>query len=174
MKHEIRYVIDTPACDEKIYASRGFREIEDDKQLIEYAKKVSNNWFDAGHCLSFMSFYLGGYDFQRNFTYKEMVRLYELQDREIEEYDSKYEWARFLGKPLTEEQIVRFLDRQIERTKKQFGEDDFRYESMIKAKENRLEKWRNGEIIEVDSDCDAYNDRWLYSDGTVREQHWGD
>ena len=75
---------------------------------------------------------------------------------------------------MTEEQIIRFLDRQIERTKKQFGEDDFRYESMIKAKENKLEKWRNGEIIEVDSDCDAYNDRWLYSDGTVREQHWGD
>ena len=173
-KYGITHVIDTKECDEKVYRFRGFGAIEDDRELLEWAEKVSNNWFDAGWHHTFISFYLGGYEFEQNFTYKELVRLHELQDIQREEYDSKYEWSRFAGKPLTEEQIIRFLDRHIEQEEKHWGTDSFYHKNAITHKENILKKWRAGEVVEVDSDCDSYNDRWLYSDGTIKEQHWGD
>ena len=173
-KYGITHVIDTKECDEKVYRFRGFGAIEDDKELLEWAEKVSNNWFDAGWHHTFIGFYLGGYEFERNFTYKELVRLNELQDIQREEYDSKYEWSRFIGKPLTEEQIIRFLDRHIEQEEKHWGTDSFYHKGAITHKENVLKQWRAGEVVAVDSDCDSYNDRWLYSDGTIKEQHWGD
>ena len=65
-------------------------------------------------------------------------------------------------------------EQHIEQEEKHWGTDSFYHKSAIEHKENILKKWRAGEVVEVDSDCDSYNDRWLYSDGTIREQHWGD
>ena len=173
-RYNITHVIDTLACDASVYKDRGFGPIETDKELLDWAEKASNRWFNAGWHHTFIGFYLGGYEFERKFTYKELVRLHELQDIQREEYNAKYEWIRFKGKPLTEEQIITFLDRQIEDAERHYGKDDYRYKSIVDSKQIKLDKWRKGEVIEVDSDCSAYDDRWLYSDGTIREQHWGD
>lgn len=173
-RYNITHVIDTPECDESVINSRGRDLITDDVELIEYAKEATNNYFEAGHCRNFRTFSFIGYDIERKFTYKELVRIHELQDIENEKYNELYGWDRFKGKPLNEEVITRFLDRHIEQAIKQYGENDFWTKQAKEAKERKLKEWREGKVIEVDDASDAYNDRTLYSDGTVREQHWGD
>ena len=165
--------------DEEVIRRRGFPEITDDNELIEKAKELTNNWLGRsgqGHT-SFIGYYFGDYysdePFQ-SFTSSEFKRIKQLQEIEREKYDSLYGWENYRGKPLSEEAIIRFLDRHIEQEAKHWGIDSFYHKGAITHKENTLKKWREGEVVVVDSDCDSYNDRWLYSDGTIHEQHWGD
>ena len=174
-RYGITHVIDTPACDESVIRGRGGRgPITDDAELIAYAEEATNNYFHAGHCRNFRTFPFIGYDIERKFTYKELVRIHELQEIENEKYNDLYGWDKFKGKPLTEEVIIRFMDRHIAQQEKQYGKDSFWHKQAIEIKEQRLKEWRNGQVILVDDGSDAYNDRGLYSDGTVREYPWGD
>ena len=64
------------------YAKRGFGAITSDRVLMDYAKKVTSDWYDAGWHRKFEDFYLGDYalDHPRcDLTDAEYERLRELQ-----------------------------------------------------------------------------------------------
>lgn len=68
--------------DEFVFKCRGFGAIESDDALMEYARKVTSNWYRSGHHHSFISFYLGDYALDhpyRDLTKTEYERLKELQ-----------------------------------------------------------------------------------------------
>ena len=68
--------------DEFIYAQRGFVAIDNDNDLMEFAKKVSGNWKQGGWTHKFTDFYLGDYALNepyRSLTKTEYARLRELQ-----------------------------------------------------------------------------------------------
>ena len=80
--------------DEFVFTSRGFGAIEDDGKLIEFAKKVSGNWYNAGHNYTFTSFYLSDYALNepcRSLTKAEFKRLKELQKIERDKEKAKDE-----------------------------------------------------------------------------------
>ena len=69
-----------------------------------------------------MTYFLGTYYSDEPFyslTNAKFKRLQQLQDIEQEKYSELYELTKFEGKPLSEEVIIRFLDRAIEREEKQ-------------------------------------------------------
>ena len=73
--------------DEFVYRCRErelgrFGAIENDDELIEFARKVSSNWHDAGWHQTFETYYLGDYALdepKRSLTDAEYKRLKELQ-----------------------------------------------------------------------------------------------
>ena len=76
--------------DEFIFKCRGFNSIETDEELMEFARKVSGNWYSSGHQLKFIDFYLSDYalsDPYRSLTHKEFARLKELQKLAREEHE---------------------------------------------------------------------------------------
>ena len=84
--------------DEFVYKCRKFGPIDDDQKLIEFAKKVTHNWLDAGWNRSFAAYYLGDYALdhpKRDLTDKEYARLKELQEEErarLQAADEAREW----------------------------------------------------------------------------------
>lgn len=59
-----------------------FGAIENDDELIEFARKASRNWYDAGWHQTFETYYLGDYALdepKRSLTDAEYKRLKELQ-----------------------------------------------------------------------------------------------
>lgn len=68
--------------DEFVFTSRGFGAIDNDKELLEFAEKVTSGWYEAGHKQSFIGFYLSDYALSepyRSLTKTEFARLKELQ-----------------------------------------------------------------------------------------------
>ena len=60
--------------------------ITDDAELIEYARKVTSDWYEAGWSRTFTSFYLSDYALDRPrccLTRREFARLKELQAEAI-------------------------------------------------------------------------------------------
>lgn len=164
--------------DEEVLQRRGFPPIEDDKELIEKARELTSDWYmqGSGHH-GFRGYYFSDYVYEepyRSFTDAEFKRIKELQKIEQEKYHELYGWDVFQGKPLSEDVIIRFLDRQIEQAEKQWGKDSFWYDNAVQHKERALKEWREGKVIEVDMVGGEYHEQYLYSDGTIREQHWGD
>lgn len=173
--------------DEYIFTKRGFEAIENDAELLKYAEKVTGNWYRAGHHHSFISFYLGDYALdepQASLTKEEYKRLKELQDIAIAEYkaeQAKYKYENYEGRPLTEAEVRMFLDRKVELTIKQWGEDNFYSNEAKEWRDKQLSKFRKGEVIAVDSYnyTDNYGngtgdfDRILYSDGTIKDGCYG-
>lgn len=47
--------------DEFVFKRRGFGAIESDEELIEFARKVTGNWYNAGWNKTFTTYYLGDY-----------------------------------------------------------------------------------------------------------------
>ena len=86
--------------EEFIYAQRHFGAIKSDEELIAYAKKVTGNWSQAGHCRTFITFYLEDYCLSepcRSLTKKEFMRLKELQEKAEKEYKEREkakEWKK--------------------------------------------------------------------------------
>ena len=75
--------------DEFVFARRGFEEITSDKELIEYAKKVTYDWSYSGRHQSFVGFYLSDYcqsEPYASLTKKEFERLKALQVAAKAEY----------------------------------------------------------------------------------------
>lgn len=71
--------------DEFVFKRRGFGAIESDEELIEFARKVTGNWHNAGWNKTFTTYYLGDYclnEPMRSLTTKEYERLKELQRQE--------------------------------------------------------------------------------------------
>lgn len=173
--------------DEFIYKSRGFQEITSDKELLEFARKVTGNWSSAGHKQSFIGFYLGDYALdepKRSLTDSEYKRLKELQEEAKAEYEAeqaKYNYSLYEGRPLTESEVRMFLDRHIKQVKDQWGESNFYTQQAEEHKERILAKFKQGEVVPVDSyDYNAaYGngtgsyDRTLYSDGTIKDGCYG-
>lgn len=169
--------------DEYVFKCRGFEAIESDDQLMKFAEKVTGHWSDAGHRNKFIDFYLSDYALSepyKSLTLKEFKRLKELQaqaqaDWEAEQAQYKYEL--YEGRPLTEVEIRRFLDRHVESVREQWGDSNFYTKQAEEHRDRTLSKWRNGEVVAVDSyDYNApYGngtgsyDRTLYSDGTIKD-----
>ena len=88
--------------DEYIFEARGFGEILEgqrgDRFLLEYARKVTSDWYRSGHHHSFESFYLGDYCLDHpmcDLTTREYERLKELQKEAIAEkqrIEDEKEW----------------------------------------------------------------------------------
>lgn len=173
--------------DEFIFKKRGFEAIEDDKELIEFAEKVSGHWYDAGHRRTFASYYLGDYALDEpkaSLTDKEYQRLKALQKIEqdrIAEENAKYDYHRYEGRPLTESEVRMFLDRRVERQKEQWGEGNFYVTQAENYCDEALARFRRGEVIEVDSYDyrDSYGNgtgdyaKCLMSDGTIQTACYG-
>jgi hypothetical protein len=83
--------------------------------------------------------------------------------------------------PLTEEEVIAMLDEEVADTVKQWGEDYIYSRWARENREKKLEKFRNGEVIEVK--CVSYSaaygngtgnyDDVLMSDGTVKTYCYG-
>ena len=84
--------------DEFVYECRGFGHIDNDDELLEFAKKVTYDWSSAGWHHSFTGFYLSDYALDepnRSLTKDEFERLKEMQRKAIEEMkraDAAREW----------------------------------------------------------------------------------
>ena len=68
--------------DEFVFACRKFGPIKTDDELLEYAKKATSNWYDAGWHRTFETFYLSKYALAEPYcslTKTEFDRLLELQ-----------------------------------------------------------------------------------------------
>jgi hypothetical protein len=173
--------------DEFIFTKRGFETIETDAELLKYAEKVTSNWYNAGHHHTFTTYYLGDYALdepQASLTTEEYKRLKELQAIAKAEYEAeqaKYNYENYEGRPLTETEVRMFLDRKVELTVKQWGETNFYSEQAREWRDKQLSKFKNGEVIAVDSHdyVDSYGggtgnfDRTLYSDGTIKDGCYG-
>lgn len=165
--------------DEEVIRRRGYPEITDDKELIEKARELTDNWCGKpgqGH-FEFRDFYFSDYYSDEpfhTFTSSEFKRIKELQQIEKDKYDELYAWKNFKGKPLSEDVIIRFLDRQIERAEKQYGPDDFYTNQAKESKEAKLKAWRAGEVIQVDMIPGGWSEEYLFSDGQIKHASWED
>lgn len=83
--------------------------------------------------------------------------------------------------PLTEAEILEYLNREVERAVKHWGENSYWAESEMKHRDKTIERWHNGEVVMVHSEeyvdsygngCGSYADE-LYSDGTVKTACYG-
>lgn len=83
--------------------------------------------------------------------------------------------------PLTEQEVIQLLDEHVALMEKKWGTDNFYTEGARKHRDKALEKYRNGEVIEVESInyCDSYGNGTgdysdvLYSDGHVETYCYG-
>ena len=149
--------------DEDVIRRRGYPEITDDRELDIEVLDLDH---DLGDYYTDEPFH--------TFTDAEFKRIKELQKIEKDKYDDLYGWDRFQGKPLSEEVIIRFLDRAIERAEKQYGPDGFYTKQAKEIKELRLKEWRAGQVIQVDMVPGGYREDYLYSDGTIKHASWSD
>lgn len=173
--------------DEYIYTIRGFKEITSDKELIEYAEKVTNGWLNAGHKRNFITYYLGNYALdepKKSLTDKEYKRLKELQREQQDEWETEqaqYKYELYEGRPLTESEVRKFLDRYVENVKRQWGENNYYTKQAEEYRDKIISDFKNGKVVPVDSY--EYNtaygngtgsfDKTLYSDGTIRDGCYG-
>ena len=80
--------------DEFIFKARGRGPIDDDAELLEFARKKSSNWYNAGWHRKFEDFYLSDYALSepyRSLTLTEFARLKELQAEAIAARDAAEE-----------------------------------------------------------------------------------
>ena len=167
----------TEIRDQEIISKRGYPEITDDRELIEKAKELTNDW-ENRHGKG--NYDLRTYQFDtfsfsepyRSFTDAEFKRIKELQEIEKEKYNDMYDWTQFIGKPLSEDIIIRFLDKQIYKTERKWGPYSFYTEEARRIKEDTLTRWKQGELVEVDRMVGDYLEKILYSDGQVRDVVW--
>lgn len=173
--------------DEFIYESRGFKEITSDAELIKFAEKVTGNWYNAGHSRTFISYYLGDYALdepQASLTKKEYERLKELQKVAIADYEAeqaKYKYELYEGRQMTESEVRMFLDRHVEDTKSQWGENHYYTQQAEEYRDKAISKFKAGEVVCVDSyDFNAaYGNgtgsysKSLYSDGSIKDSCFG-
>ena len=173
--------------DEFIYKSRGFEEITSDKELLDYAEKVTHHWYNAGHRHKFITYYLGDYALdepKKSLTDKEYKRLKELQREQQDEWETEqaqYKYELYEGRPLTESEIRKFLDRHVETVKKQWGEHNYYTERAEEFRDKTISDFRHGKVVMVDSYefTAAYGNgtgsfsKELWSDGTIREGCYG-
>lgn len=175
------------SAEEFVYASRGFGEIKTDKELIEFAEKVTGHWSHAGHRRKFIGYYLGDYALdepKRSLTKKEYERLKELQQIAKDEYEAeqaKYKYELYEGRQMTESEVRMFLDRQVEQAVEQWGENHYYADRAREHRDKAISDFRNGKVVMVDSY--EYNDTFgsgvgaydkaLYSDGTIKDHCYG-
>lgn len=83
--------------------------------------------------------------------------------------------------PLTEEEILAYLNNEVEKNARQWGEDYIYTEWAKKAREEKMNKWRAGEVIQVYTEnyvdsygngCGDFSDT-LFSDGHVETACYG-
>ena len=167
---------DTPEDIEKI-RKRGYAEIVDNAALINAAKEATNNWENKkGQHVVFATYNFNDIYCQitmlENFTSREIERLKELQESETDKYDALYNWKHFKDKPLTEEVVLRFLNKYVDKFEISYGKDSFEYLNALSTRDKKYKQWKNGEVIEVDTVSGEYIEKCFYSDGSTRKIIW--
>ena len=83
--------------------------------------------------------------------------------------------------PLTENEVWEYLDGKVRQEAKHWGENYIYTEWAREARDEKMQKWRNGEVVLVYTEryvdsygngCGDYEDE-LYSDGTVKTACYG-
>ena len=83
--------------------------------------------------------------------------------------------------PLTEAEVLEYLNRNVEKNAKQWGVDYIYTQWAREWRDKQIEKFRNGEVVEVHKEtyvdsygngCGDFEDI-LYSDGTVKTACYG-
>ena len=165
-----------PFTDEEVIKKRGYAEASNDSELLDIAKQLTNNWEEYfGKHSDFRHFDLNAPAYKEKLQYltnQEFNRLCVLQNIAIEKYDELYNWNNFKDRPLSEDVIVRFLDRYIDKIDMIYGLNSKEHYSAICTKNNKLKNWKEGQIIEVDSISGEYLEKTLYSDGSIKETIW--
>ena len=156
---------------------RGYGEIVDSAALINAAKEATNNWENAeGQHVDFANYNFNDIYCQIamlfNFTSSELERLKRLQEVELEKYNSLYNWDNYKGRPLIEETVILFLNKYVEKFESMYGKDSIEYLNAVSTRDNKYKRWKNGEVIDVDTVTGEFLELSLYSDGTVRESVW--
>lgn len=110
---------------------------------------------------------------KRTFTLTEALN--ELS--ELNEADKFGKYEKYEGRPLTEKEILLFLDGYVERKRRQWGDNSSYAKEAEEYRDEMLERWRNGQVIAVDhyeyiERGDAFGET-LYSDGTVEGSFYG-
>ena len=82
--------------------------------------------------------------------------------------DKEYDYSNYEGRPLTEDEIKLFFKRQLEKC------EERNKGFVARQQEELLERWREGEIICVDSDSGSYDDYSLMSNGKILHSHYYD
>ena len=88
----------TYSHDEFVFACRGFGAIENDADLLAFAEKASNGWYNAGWKQKFTDYYLSDYALaepRHSLTDKEFARLKDLQAEaraEAERIEAAKQW----------------------------------------------------------------------------------
>lgn len=84
-------------------------------------------------------------------------------------------------KPLTEQEVLAYLNEHVDKTAKQWGEDNIYTRWAKEHRDSSIAKFRAGEVIEVYSEeyvdsygngCGSFVDT-LYSDGSVKTGCYG-
>lgn len=70
-------------------------------------------------------------------------------------------------KPLSEAEILEYLNQKVEEKVKQWGEDSFWAKDAIKSRDSLISKWKQGEVIKVYSE--DYRDSYGNGLGEFRE-----
>lgn len=74
--------------DEFAYAARGFGPIESEEELLAFAAKVTQGWFNAGWKRTFETYYLDGdRELRAELTKSEFAALKEMQRKLIVEHE---------------------------------------------------------------------------------------
>ena len=169
--------------DEYIFEKRGSGEITNDSELIEYSRKVTNNWHNAGHCRTFATYHLSNYALDEpkaSLTKKEYNRLKELQQiaiNEIEAEKAKYNIYKYEGTPLTKDQVKLFLTKFVEDIKNRWGDNHYYSQCAETTKLEKLALYNRGEVIAVYAidTVEPYGNGYgdysvcLMSDGSIRK-----
>lgn len=119
--------------DEFIFTKRGFGAIENDNELLAYAKKVTHNWQNAGWNHSFLTFYLSEHALNEpcaSLTKSEFIRLKELQVEAQEQQkrlEEEQEW-RYI-------ETCHYADNSVEEV----------WENKYGKRENRIVVWPHGD-----------------------------
>lgn len=83
--------------------------------------------------------------------------------------------------PLTEQEILEYLNNKVEQEVKHWGENSYWADQAKKSRDERMRKWKAGEVVLVYTEqyvdsygngCGDYEDE-LYSDGTVKTACYG-
>lgn len=165
--------------DDYVKLRRGIDSFKDDNELMEYAKSRTGNWYMSNG--AFINFHLHRLDMEEPYCsltedeYKTLLNLQNKAKQEFKDLQKQLKIKNFEGTPLTEEQVIKFLDFEIEKASIKYGKDSKQVKDAEECKRTKLAKFRKGEVIEVASEnpledvCDGFggDKEILKSDGTI-------
>lgn len=147
------------------------KELDNLNDLMELGSKLSDKWRLHGSPAQYSFARYPLEDIKSKLYNKEYQILEKAQKEEYEAWlakDKEYDYSNYEGRPLTEDEIKLFFKRQLEKC------EERNKGFVARQQEELLERWREGEIICVDSDSGSYDDYSLMSNGKILHSHYYD